>query len=43
MKKLFAMVMFVFGSAVMMSAQTRISNESMTHDGTLVTVSFPLM
>lgn len=39
MKKLFAMVMFIFAAAAV-NAQTNISNESMTHDGTLVTVSF---
>lgn len=39
MKKLFIMAMFIFATAAV-NAQTRISNESMTHDGTLVTVSF---
>ena len=39
MKKLLAMAMFIFAAAAV-NAQTDISNESMTHDGTIVTVSF---
>ena len=40
MKKLFAMMLVIFGASAMMNAQTVITNESMTHDGTLVTVTF---
>lgn len=40
MKKVIALAMFIFAVSASMSAQTRISNESMTHDGSLVTVSF---
>lgn len=40
MKKSLIMAMFIFGSCFMMNAQTIITNESMTHDGTDVTVSF---
>ena len=39
MKKLLAMAMIIFAAAAV-NAQTDISNESMTHDGTIVTVSF---
>lgn len=39
MKKLMVMAMFILASAAV-NAQTKISNESMTQDGTLVTVSF---
>ena len=34
------MAMFIFAASAAMNAQTKISNESMTHDGNLVTVSF---
>lgn len=40
MKKIFAMVLVVLGSAAVSQAQTIISNESMTQDGNQVTVSF---
>ena len=40
MKKVIALAMFIFAVSATMSAQTRISNESMTHDGSVVTVSF---
>ena len=40
MKKIFATAVLVLGMGMMAEAQTVISNESMTHDGTDVTVSF---
>lgn len=40
MKKIFATALVIFGTYMMMDAQTVITNESMTHDGTSVTVSF---
>lgn len=40
MKKVLTMVMFILGAGLMMNAQTLITNESMSHDGTVVTVSF---
>lgn len=40
MKKVLTMALFIFGTILMMNAQTIITNESITHDGTIVTVSF---
>lgn len=40
MKKILAVAMFIMGATLMMNAQTVITNESLTHDGTLVTVAF---
>lgn len=40
MKKVLTMALFIFGTSLMMNAQTIITNESVTHDGTIVTVSF---
>ena len=40
MKRVLIMAMIVFGAGMMVKAQTIISNESMTHDGTDVTVTF---
>lgn len=40
MKKILAAAMFIFGATLMTDAQTVITNESMTHDGTNVTVTF---
>ena len=40
MKRIFATVLLVIGIVGLLDAQTVISNESMTHDGTDVTVSF---
>ena len=42
MKKLFAAVMMMFGAVLLSDAQTVISNESLTHDGTNVTVTFDI-
>ncbi len=42
MKKLFAAVMMMFGAVLLSDAQTVISNESLTHDGTNVTVIFDI-
>lgn len=42
MKKLFATVMMMFGAVLLSDAQTVISNESLTHDGTNVTVTFDI-
>lgn len=42
MKKLFAAVMMMFGVVLLSDAQTVISNESLTHDGTNVTVTFDI-
>lgn len=42
MKKLFAAVMMTFGAVLLSDAQTVISNESLTHDGTNVTVTFDI-
>ena len=42
MKKLFAAVMMMFGAVLLSDAQTVISNQSMTHDGTDVTVTFDI-
>ena len=40
MKKILAVAMFIMGATLMMDAQTVITNESLTHDGTNVTVAF---
>ncbi len=40
MKKILTAAMILFGASLMTDAQTVITNESMTHDGTVVTVSF---
>ena len=40
MKKILTTAMILFGAYLMADAQTVITNESMTHDGTVVTVSF---
>ena len=40
MKKTFVIAMMIFGMGLAAKAQTVISNESMTHDGKIVTVSF---
>ena len=40
MKKILAAAMFIFGATLMTGAQTVITNESLTHDGTNVTVTF---
>ena len=40
MKKLLAAAMFILGATLMTDAQTVITNESLTHDGTFVTVAF---
>ena len=40
MKKVLAMAAVIFGTVMMTEAQTVITNESMTHDGTNVTVTF---
>ena len=40
MKKILTAAMILFGASLMTDAQTVITNESMTHDGTAVTVSF---
>jgi outer membrane protein OmpA-like peptidoglycan-associated protein len=40
MKKAFVIAMMIFGMGLAAKAQTVISNESMTHDGKTVTVSF---
>lgn len=42
MKKLFAAVIMMFGAVLLSDAQTVISNESLTHDGTNVTVTFDI-
>ena len=42
MKKVFAMAAVIFGTVLMADAQTVITNESMTHDGTDVTVTFDI-
>lgn len=42
MKKVLAMAAVIFGTYMMAQAQTIISNESMTHDGTDVTVTFDI-
>ena len=40
MKKILTTAMILFGACLMTNAQTVITNESLTHDGTVVTVSF---
>lgn len=40
MKKIYAITVMVFGSAILSNAQTVITNQSMTQDGKNVTVSF---
>ena len=40
MNKTFVIAMMIFGMSLAAKAQTVISNESMTHDGKTVTVSF---
>ena len=40
MKKIFATAAFLFGMLNMTDAQTVIMNEKLTHDGSVVTVSF---
>ena len=40
MKKILAAAVFIIGATLMMDAQTVITNESLTHDGTNVTVTF---
>ena len=40
MKKILTTAMILFGAYMMTNAQTVITNESLTHDGTVVTVSF---
>ena len=42
MKKLLVVVAMIFGVSIVSDAQTVISNESMTHDGKTVTVSFDI-
>ena len=42
MKKIFIAIALVFGFSTLADAQTVISNEKMTQDGTNVTVSFDL-
>ena len=40
MKKVLAIAVLAFGISTLADAQTAISNEKMSHDGTMVTVSF---